>query len=447
MRIELRIDNYDQLPDGGPVTFVAEGRTFEIGRDAYRDWTLPDDDRYISGRHCEVQFENGQYYLVDVSRNGTYLNGASHRMKDRYLLGDGDRVQIGPYVVAVSLSAGEDYERQAPSASAFSSGGLWDFGGPTPAAVDRRDFMPKRERQARNADRDHIDLPVYREPKPAPPVRGTDSQESPFARAEPHETSPLGPSEPDEAFSGSPFDAREHAEAPRNRPRDSHPIEPAYAPPPPPVVQPSPDRGAVARSQTPPPPANSSFVEALALAAGIEPSAFHGRSGAELGTEIGTVLREVSEELSGLLRARAAAKAMARAERTMISAENNNPLKILPTASDALQIMFARNRPGYLGARDSFRQAFTDLKSHEMATYAAMQKALSKLLEGLSPDAIEARAGGSVLGSRKSRAWDIFVERWDAKSEPYENGMLDVFLAHFAEAYNAAARSAQDREK
>ena len=81
-----------------------------------------------------------------------------------------------------------------------------------------------------------------------------------------------------------------------------------------------------------------------------------------------------------------------------------------------------------------------DIQRHQTAVYAAMQPALAKLLEDLSPEAIEERTSGGLMSSKKSRAWETFVERWDAKTHPYENGMLDVFLAYFADAYDDAVK-------
>ena len=55
---------------------------------------------------------------------------------------------------------------------------------------------------------------------------------------------------------------------------------------------------------------------------------------------------------------------------------------------------------------------------------------------------IEERTTGGIMSSKKARAWELFVERWDAKTHPYENGMLDVFLAYFADAYDVAVKKA-----
>ena len=57
-----------------------------------------------------------------------------------------------------------------------------------------------------------------------------------------------------------------------------------------------------------------------------------------------------------------------------------------------------------------------------------MQKALARLLEDLSPEAIEKKVTSSAFGSKKGRAWETFVATWEAKEKPHENGMLDVFL-------------------
>ncbi|TJW28339.1 MAG: type VI secretion system-associated FHA domain protein TagH, partial [Mesorhizobium sp.] len=108
--------------------------------------------------------------------------------------------------------------------------------------------------------------------------------------------------------------------------------------------------------------------------------------------------------------ARAAAKILAKStHRTMISATDNNPLKFVPATDDILEIMFARRRAGYLDARHSVEDAFRDLKAHEFATYAAMQAALSRLLDDLSPEAIGKKLPPTSFTSKKSQAWDAFV--------------------------------------
>jgi len=142
-----------------------------------------------------------------------------------------------------------------------------------------------------------------------------------------------------------------------------------------------------------------------------------------------------------LLKARAAAKVLAKtSDRTMINAADNNPLKFVPGTDEILDIMFARRRAGYLDARHSIEDAFHDLKTHEFATFAAMQAALARLLDDLSPEAIAKKLPPSSFGSKKTHAWDAMVATWRAKEEAHENGLLDIFLTYFSEAYAKAAK-------
>lgn len=158
--------------------------------------------------------------------------------------------------------------------------------------------------------------------------------------------------------------------------------------------------------------------------------------------EIGAVLRVAVEQMAQLLKARAAAKTMSKSSnRTMISSMDNNPLKFVPTTDEMFDVMFARRKAGYLGAKESFDHGFEDLKIHEFSTYSAMQKALGRLLEDFSPDSIEDKLPSSAFTSKSSKAWETYVARWEAMSEPHENGVLDVFLKYFADAYDEASKS------
>ncbi len=180
MTIRLRIDNVDRLPDGGPLHYEARLRGFEFGRDPHLDWSLPDPSRYISGRHCEIRYDNGGYWLYDVSRNGTFLNGASARVKSPHRLASGDRLQVGQYLISVEI----DDVAAADEGAVFDTGGppgagsdnIWDTGTPAPAPMDRRQFAPPAQgRRAPDFSEQFLDLPQMR---PAPSLPHV--SESPF---------------------------------------------------------------------------------------------------------------------------------------------------------------------------------------------------------------------------------------------------------------------------
>ncbi len=118
MRITLQIENVDRLETGGQVSYSCADRGFDIGRHEHLDWSLPDPQRVISGKHCEVRFEGGQFVLYDVSTNGTFVNGNPNRMDKAHVLRSGDKVMIGDYIISVALEAGESVGGMASAPSA-----------------------------------------------------------------------------------------------------------------------------------------------------------------------------------------------------------------------------------------------------------------------------------------------------------------------------------------
>lgn len=409
MAITLKIEDRDRLPDGGPIEFRAGARSFEIGREQHLDWCLPDPDRIVSGHHCQVRYEDGAYWLNDISTNGTFVNGAAGRVKSPYRLANGDRLQIGGYHILVTIDGGE-----APAAAAppypkerfVTPEDIWASPSTPPEPVDRRWFTDKQRQdhgvRAPDVLEQFIDLPTAR-----PSARSPISEDfTPIPAA------PLG-NVPGSMIS-------EHGDG-----------MPALA-----IPQPTsparPNLQALSADE---------FLKLVCEAAGLPAQAMSGRDSRDVARDIGLVLRTATEQMTILLQGRASAKRITKsANRTMIGSTNNNPMKFTRDAAEALEIMFQLSRAGYLDAPSSFREAFEDIQTHERATFAAMQKALSRLTEDLSPESVEDKVTGVAFASRKARAWEIYVQRWTAKTEHYENGILDVFFAYFSEVYDAMTK-------
>ena len=136
--LSLRIENVDQLPDGGPVTYNVDKRGLDIGRDPFMDWTLPDTQRFISGTHCHIRFENGGYWVHDVSTNGTMINSADRRITEPYQLKSGDRLFIGGYIVVAEVQLAPP-AGAAPAGGGASPGDPWTVEGAA-EPVDRQQF-------------------------------------------------------------------------------------------------------------------------------------------------------------------------------------------------------------------------------------------------------------------------------------------------------------------
>ncbi|MBV8593639.1 MAG: hypothetical protein JOZ27_04980, partial [Caulobacteraceae bacterium] len=89
----------------------------------------------------------------------------------------------------------------------------------------------------------------------------------------------------------------------------------------------------------------------------------------------------------------------------------------------------------------TIERSFADLKTHQILTYGAMQSALDDLFEDLAPERIDKsvepdRGLGAIVGSRKAKLWDVYVERWRAKARRSDGRLFDAFTALFAEAYD-----------
>src|SRR6478752_4339657 len=192
MTLRLSIENVDRLPDGGPIRIEVKGRGLDLGRDSHLDWTLPDAGRSISGKHAEIRYRDGGYWLHDVSTNGTFLNGGDHRMQAPHRLRGGDRFVIGHYIIAVALDAHQPEIAAAPSASAAPAvtpgyQELWASEHEVAPPISRAELRPPRE-MAAPVNPDFLDWaadvpnPFNAPPAPqtaAPPVPGSQAKPRP----------------------------------------------------------------------------------------------------------------------------------------------------------------------------------------------------------------------------------------------------------------------------
>jgi type VI secretion system protein ImpI len=486
MALTLRIENETSLPDGGPLSVRLTGRRgIDIGRDPYLDWTLPDPSRFISGKHCEVRWTEGGYILTDVSTNGTFINGSDRRMQGPHRLANGDRLLIGNYIVVAEFDDASGMQAPTPQLRDASSGDFWDAEGAAPPG-SRSELVYRKERPVQADFLDWAaDLPpVEQAPRAAGPGPGAPAGGSPFddawvgpsaaPPAAPIPARPIAATTPDpappaiaaRAVWGESGPSAEWSASPANDPVPSDPgfAQPSPVPPPipasPPESPPPPEPVRAAVPPPPPPPAppprgpapaaaaapplggGTDPLVALAEGAGVSPEVFVRRDPDEVLHDVGGMTRLVVEQMMALLAVRSETKRAFRSgEHTMIGATGNNPLKFSPTVDDALRLMFGPRLRSYMPGREALEEGFADLSNHQLRTFAAMQQALKMLLEDLDPATIEHatesdRGVASLIGSRKSRLWDQFVARWQAKTHRSDDGMVGLFMLYFSEAYD-----------
>lgn len=175
-----------KLPEGAvdtksTHTFPIQGGT--IGRSSENEWILEDPERFISSQHSQISFENGQYYITDLSTNGTFSNGAPEPIGkgNSVQLNDGDKFALGDYEFLASVWQQEE-QAANPNGGPFASSP--EPAAPTapPQAIEN---VPEQDYFA-SANTNSSSMDGYATPFTGH-VDGTDSLFSP----EPMETDPL----------------------------------------------------------------------------------------------------------------------------------------------------------------------------------------------------------------------------------------------------------------
>lgn len=448
MSLTLSITNMDALENGESTRLTLDRHGAIIGRSPHADWSLPDPRNYISSTHCEVEFRDGGYWVVDRSTNGLFVNGGKERLAAPHRIADGDELTIGHYRVAARLA--EAPARPSGKTEAPTGWNGWDAARPAPAP----------ERQGLG-----FDSPAP-PPAPAAPMVSEWQAEASNHRdgwtAEPAGT--WGAPQPDDPWG-----------APSSALSGRGPLADSWSPPP--AASPAADVwgaleesnrvdwgrggfdtrwGAPAPATTPPavssaaaaPPQAAASPGDAAWKALLEASGLDGvdlGAPGKTGATAGALLHRLVAGLVVMLEARARAKAQLGAQGTAFNPDGNNPLKFARTPDQALQQLLGPPQRGYLEADRAVDDAFKDLQAHQMATLAAMQGALRSTLDRFSPSAIRARAEdkgllGKILpGAREAALWKAYEREFEGVVQGSDEAFMDVFAKAFREAYERAA--------
>src|SRR5262245_41515752 len=89
-------------PDRGRSFFIEAGATFQVGRSQATATKLT--DATVSRVHCEIEYDGHKAVLVNISPNGTTVNGKSLGQQE---LSPGDVVRVGGTEFRYQLAASE----------------------------------------------------------------------------------------------------------------------------------------------------------------------------------------------------------------------------------------------------------------------------------------------------------------------------------------------------
>jgi FHA domain-containing protein len=339
-------------------------------------------------------------------------------------------------------------------------------------------------------------------PAPPPPAAPPPSPFQPPAPAVPHSSGQAAPPSPFQP----PAPAQFPDVAPPARPASPSPFQPPPPPPPAPMMTPPAATAAPAAPPVPfpsvappnappvistpvaappssvpptvvpappPPPATSGAAAPHSTRGGKEPTArsaaahgtgeaallhafLHGAGIAdapvmkaltpEIMDMLGKLLREAVHGTVDLLRARTLMKGEMRADVTMIMPVENNPLKFSPNVETALTHLLAPHSQGFLPPVRAMKEAYDDLRAHQLGFLAGMRAALDDVLSRFTPKELEKRLSDpSVLDSllpmnRRAKQWDLFVERYEEVAGEARENFNVAFGKAFLKAYEAQVK-------
>lgn len=180
----------------------------------------------------------------------------------------------------------------------------------------------------------------------------------------------------------------------------------------------------------------SDCVAEFAIGADINPDRLAGRSDAEFARELGRIMRIMVPTMVALLRSnRQMLQTVGHADATSAP---DSLATLMQTKGDVLELLLNAPDHDLEGTTELLDRLVGALKDHQRTAFPALQLALFKLLNDFAPTTIEKQVGSTLLRSHKSRCWDAYSAVWEDHSNAGQNGVLDVLLQYFREAYDNA---------
>ena len=373
-----------------------------IGRDEAAHWRLIDPARQISGKHCEIVFDGSDYLLNDLSTNGTFLNGSTVRIEGKPVIGDGSRIEIGPFLMLVTLVSDLSAVAASPAAqpsvpSASASHVEPTAPAPLPHAALRPSIVRSGDPAAMVQAAAQIDTAPLAQARVNNVVAATTADDLTKIQLAPKAASVKAPATP-------------IAQQPKFTPM----------PPTGPSVQPT------------------DLLERIAKGLGVPAAALAGQDPCDLAEMLGQLTRDTATHLKQQLDAKATDlrrfKSPLRANRHRI---DTNPLKSSPLPQ-ALALMLASSASPGERAQAVFAKCFDEITQHKRQMDAAAAQAQDKLANELAPATLEAAfkelGVNSETAAGRARLWDLYRSYWEDLAEDWPSGLREALLIYQAEA-------------
>jgi len=479
-------------------TFSEGGGT--IGRGQDNSWVLDDPERFMSSKHSEIMFQNGQYFLVDLSTNGTFVNGSSEPIGNgnKITLNDGDRFSISDYEFLVSLRAhGTDDQlfNQYVDSGPF---GDVDY--------SRNDHHEEYNSQLFSQN-DPFAMPSSDMPAHA------QTQDSLFGLGM-EETDPIAVldkanSNHNPSFARSVFDTATHAEQgdalndaiawPQSFPEtggipedwyeeNTDVVETSHAAPAhdseilnrfedqyraleqenqqlikevarlTQQIKKQKSQKAMPVSESVSTRTITQIDKTLIEAMGLEKWNLNKQKMLQISQVVGVLVRETMEGMMQVLKFRKKIKEEFRINVTTIQPVENNPLKFSANIDDAMENMFIKENNAYKEPIEAVQEGFQGIAEHQIAVLAGIQAAFRGMIERFDPEVLEKRfekynKTGLIQLGQKGKNWEAYKKFHEELVNNMDNSFQHLFGYDFVQAYEeqmqrlAISRKAEAKKK
>lgn len=363
MELILEIISDQQYADN-----IAKSKEFKsaggiIGRAPDCDWIISDPKRHVSGHHAMISTKNNQFYITDVSSNGTILKNTGSRLPagEPFLIEHGAVFCLGDYDVRARLV----YD---PEVFENVVGKPVDAGSviPDDAFLDLDPIKAIEQEPFQYADMDEL----------ADFMKGNEQnggQRKDYARVD------IESLEIPKLVEDIVPNAKQPAVAPV--PVEETPVKPAIK-------------------------LSSDFWSKFSTELGIDMSKFDDVEKEKLAIHTARLFKQCIIGVQQSLRTRSELKNELRLPITSVQATGNNPLRYTADAESAINDLLTKHNPSQLTPEQAINRAFRDLQAHQVALLAACRGAVRGVIHQFSPEqlvlAFEQRGENGMI---KGSAW------------------------------------------
>jgi type VI secretion system protein len=127
---------------------------------------------------------------------------------------------------------------------------------------------------------------------------------------------------------------------------------------------------------------------------------------------------------------------------TTIQPIQNNPIKFAINIEEALTKLLIEKNKSYMGAEEAMKEAYDDIKSHQVAVISGIQASLVYVLKRFEPENLierlekESPVSANIPIHRQAKLWNKFEELYDTIESEAEDDFNRLFGQEFAKAYD-----------